>query len=170
MNIFASDLCPTASAVVLDDKRVIKMILESAQMLSTAMRVMGSDKAPYRSTHVNHPCTKWTYYCVSNYRWLLAHFVALCNEYTRRFGKVHKCQQYTDIFVNGFVLMKWEPEQKKHPNCTPFKHIDDVHEAYRQCLNAKWQNDKRPPKWTNAEPPSWYQPKTIDSNNTTESD
>jgi hypothetical protein len=89
---------------------VIKMILESAQLLSTAHRMLDGkmqiglspkgrkqtqwihdkyDDVLYKATHVNHPSAVWCRLTVGNYRWLYDHFIALCNEYTNRYGKVH---------------------------------------------------------------------------------
>jgi len=73
MNIFASHPSPLHSALVLDDKRVVKMVLESAQMLSTAISQRGCC-APYRENHVNHPCSVWVRSTQGNYFWLLQHW------------------------------------------------------------------------------------------------
>ena len=75
MNIFVTHLDPVKCAQNLDDKRVIKMILESAQMLSTSINVSGG-KGPYKTTHVNHPCSVWVRSSNANYYWLLNHFQA----------------------------------------------------------------------------------------------
>lgn len=154
MNIFATYKSPIDSAKVLDDKRVIKMVLESAQMLSTAMHVLGVPGAPYRKTHENHPCAVWCRQNQCNYLWLLDHFLALCSEYSRRYHRVHKCQQYYEVFAKaGYYVPDGSPTP--FPNCTKFKDIEDVHKAYRAALVDKWKNDKRPPKWTNSKPPIW---------------
>ena len=75
------------------DKHVVKMILEYAQMLSTAHRVLdGDEKQPellYKATHKNHPCTKWCTAASANYLYLYHLFAKLCGEYTHRYGKVH---------------------------------------------------------------------------------
>lgn len=47
--------------------------------------------APYKLTHQNHSCSKWVRASLSNYRWLIKHALALCDEYTQRYGKIHKC-------------------------------------------------------------------------------
>ena len=61
MNIFAFDKCPMRSALWLDDIRKNKMILESAQMLSTAVRALCPDTTleVYKTAYLNHPCSKW---------------------------------------------------------------------------------------------------------------
>lgn len=152
MNIFVSNSCPFESARFLDDKRVVKMVLESAQMLSTAIHCVGG-YGPYKKTHVNHPCSVWARRSAENYHWLLSHFKALCNEYTRRYGKTHKCEQYLELFWKGMSIM---PQGGLTPfaNCAAnesigvsFKDVKDVPSAYKRYLYARWINDKREPTW-----------------------
>ena len=155
MNIFVTYLDAHKSARVLDNKRVIKMCLESAQLLSTAMHVMGATNAPYRPTYVNHPCAIWTRTNAANYLWLLNHFRALCDEYNFRYGKTHKCKQYLEIFYAGYAFMPESNEITMFPNCTKFKKELNIFKAYRLCLKDKWENDKRKPQWTNRQRPGW---------------
>lgn len=159
MNIFVSDFCPKESAKNLDDKRLVKMILESAQMLCTAINLAGNGQSPYKSTHRNHPDTIWVRTSYENYSWLLEHFVALCKEYTNRFHKVHKCEQYTDLFYSHSTEIAYTHKGlTTFPNCTIFKEIKETTLAYRNYLNYKWANDKtskRPAKWTNSSKPAW---------------
>jgi len=94
MNLFVLDKCPKKSAELMCDKHVVKMILEVAQMLSTAHREFESKIVTdtcllYKKTHLNHPSTIWVRTTGANYLWTYAHFVALCDEYTKRYGKVH---------------------------------------------------------------------------------
>ena len=118
MNIFYIDKDPVQAAQWMVDKHVVKMILESAQLLSTAHRVLDGelvdgikvnletgksrktkayvlhdnrDSVLYSATHVNHPSAVWCRKSVENYTWLVEHFFALCEEYTHRYGKKHKC-------------------------------------------------------------------------------
>lgn len=140
MNIFVSNDCPHKSAKYLDDRRLNKMILESAQLLSTAINLNGGN-APYKTTHKNHPVSKWTRKSKGNYSWLLKHFIALCLEFSKRRNKVHKSQQYVDLFSN-FIYLIPDGEQESFVNCTTdFKHIDNVHQAYRMQLDKKFIND-----------------------------
>jgi hypothetical protein len=77
------------------DKHVIKMILESTQMLCTAHHITESKYIPpYKMTHKNHPCNIWLRESQSNYKYLVKLGKALCKEYTYRYGKIHKCQAY----------------------------------------------------------------------------
>jgi hypothetical protein len=131
------------------------MTLESAQMLSTAMRIHGyTGEKVYSITHKNHPSNIWVRETRSNYEWLLAHFKALAEEYHRRRGKWHK--SFRELFTSlsqGAMLI---PEGKltPMPNCAAnkekgvsFKHIDDTCTAYQLYLNERWEGDKREPTW-----------------------
>lgn len=115
MNIFYLDECPRQCAEWMVDKHVVKMIVETAQLLSTAHRVMDglevkvdykTDKGKLRSknvwilpdhrndifynaTHRNHPSAAWVRESVENYNWLVDHLFALSDEYTYRYGKQH---------------------------------------------------------------------------------
>jgi hypothetical protein len=165
MNIFVTDPCPIRSAVNLDNVRVVKMVLESAQLLSNAVHSLDLE-GPYRKTHWNHPCSIWSRLSRENYTWLLNHFSALCNEYTYRFEKTHKCQQLSEIFVKSACLFPdediyrmergiiYNPKEFTFVNCTTnHKHIKDVFKAYQAEMNLKWRNDKRTPKWSKRVPP-----------------
>ena len=96
MNIFILSLFPKTCARWHIDVHVRKMIIEYAQLLSTAHRYLDTDILSadmdlvlYRRTHTNHPCAKWVRESSMNYSFLYELFVALCDEYTYRFGKVH---------------------------------------------------------------------------------
>lgn len=94
MNVFVLDLNPELAAKYHCDKHVVKMILESAQMLSTAHHELGSHNgAMYKPTHVNHPCNVWCRKSTSNYGWLFDLFIELIREYRRRYQKDHGCQK-----------------------------------------------------------------------------
>lgn len=150
MNIFVSSVDPAEAARWLDDSRVIKMTLESTQLLSTAYAGL------YKPTHVNHPCTKWVKSSQHNAAWLLYHLIALSEEYTSRFHKVHACAQHISHFK---ALL---PQTKTLPTlwvlCPPSVETSDPTGGYRDLLIAKWRTAKRPPRWTNAAPPPWYCP------------
>ena len=114
MNIFILDENPIKAAQLQCDKHVVKMVLESAQMLSTVHRVCDGtlgkarsksgktmvkvwelankamDNVLYKAVHVNHPCTVWTGESLQNYIWHYEHFEALATEFTYRYGKQHK--------------------------------------------------------------------------------
>ena len=127
MNIFVLNKNPRKSARMLCDQHVVKMILESAQMLCTANNQNGS-KAPYRSTHINHPCNIWVRKSLGNYNWLLAHAQELCKEYTRRYNKIHKTQK----------IIEWCSKNKpklKNKRRTPF--VQAMPEKYKNADAVK---------------------------------
>lgn len=106
MNIFALSDSPILSAQWQHDRHVVKMILESCQMLSTACKTDGpindiweSESLPwgsslYKITHANHPCTLWVRENPANFVWLTIHLSTLIDEYHLRFpGKTHKCEK-----------------------------------------------------------------------------
>lgn len=98
MNIFYLHKNPQKAAEYQYDKHVVKMILESAQMLCTAHHHYDNgDNVPYKKAHYNHPSTVWARANKPQYYWLYNHMIALGEEYTRRYGKVHltitKCKE-----------------------------------------------------------------------------
>jgi len=144
----------TKCAEALDDLRLNKMIIETAQLLSTAMREAGyiADDI-YKSTHRNHPCAIWVRESSENYKWTLLYMSDLVEERQRRTGKNHKSYQIFNTLCGGTKMMPQGP-MTPFANCSPHKHLD-VFEAYKLTLIFKWQDDKRPPKWTNSKPPAW---------------
>lgn len=103
MNIFILDKNPRTAATMMIDKHVIKMPLESLQMISTNLDYLGFN-SPYRPVMLLHPCTLWAKRSKQNMQWLVEHFKSLCIEYTLRYDKIHKCQQ---------VFGKYEDEVNK---------------------------------------------------------
>jgi hypothetical protein len=108
MNIFAIEGSGThidwaKSARSQDNYRVVKMILESCQMLCAALNELnGEQVTPYRTTHKNHPSTKWVRASSANFECLIEHTMEMLEEYTVRFGKIHKCagvlEQCIDVY------------------------------------------------------------------------
>ena len=126
MNIFYLDKCPRKAAQLQYNKHVVKMILESAQMLCTAHHVHGDPASvPYRQTHRYHPSTIWVRENSLHYDWLYEHMIALGNEYTKRYGKKHlsitKCK----------IPLANQPENIPHeefeqpPQCMPDEYKDE---------------------------------------------
>jgi hypothetical protein len=89
MNIFFLDYDPKKCAQYHNDKHVVKMILETAQLLCGVHWVTGNE-APYKLSHKNHPCSIWTRSSLENYLWLCELGLELCTEYEYRYGKKHK--------------------------------------------------------------------------------
>ena len=92
MNIFVLDEDPKTAAAMACDKHVVKMILETAQMLCTVGIASGYEM-PYGATHKHHPCTLWAGESHANWDWLIDYGLSLCAEYTVRYGKIHKSQR-----------------------------------------------------------------------------
>jgi Pyrimidine dimer DNA glycosylase len=146
MNIFATHSDPRKCAKFLDNKRLVKMNLETAQLLSNAI-YLNDGKAPYKPTHLHHPCTLWAADNYTNYKWLYKYFVELLDEYTHRFGKIHACSKHLSLFKESLNLMKSSNKNIILVNCTEFKYIKDTHLAYRYALKLKWALDKKKPRW-----------------------
>ena len=89
MNIFILDDTPKRCAQQHCDKHVVKMILETAQILSTAHVIIDDNQIGYKPTHINHPCTQWCCESRDNYDWLFELFEELCLEYKYRYGREH---------------------------------------------------------------------------------
>lgn len=159
MNIFATSADPLACAEALDDKRLNKMILESAQILCT---IVGGE---YKPTHENHPATLWAKASSSNALWLFAHAIYMCDEYSKRTAKVHACRAVIEeTFKRLYSLPDTRKDQsddskekyfpKDWVNVTGIEDMDTFN-AYRTLLNNKWDDDKIVPVWTNRKPPKW---------------
>lgn len=164
MNIFASYDCPVKCAETLDNKRVVKMILETSQILSTAIYLHSNVhfSGLYRPTHIKHPCILWAAKTRSNWDWLFNHFIALLSEYALRYEKTHKCTETIDILLNYAHYIPEGP-RTSFANCTnspkrgiDFRKIEDPHEAYQKYLNLKWQSDARQPAWHKREKPYFF--------------
>lgn len=130
MNIFALHSDPIQAAIYHVDKHVIKMVLESAQMLCTNLNLLNIP-TPYKSCHKNHPCTIWARESRSNFTWLCELGLALGAEYTHRYNKTHASEKVIKYCYN---LKQHIPDG----NLTPFaqampdvyKRTDSV-QAYR---------------------------------------
>jgi len=120
MNIFYIDPCPVKAAQMQCDKHVVKMVLESSQMLCAAHHVVeGGAPVPYRLAHKNHPSTVWVRSNRKHYDWLYRHFQGLSEEYTERYGKVHlsweKCHMLLLCAPSGIPDTDWSDP----PQCMP---------------------------------------------------
>lgn len=156
MNIFISDISAEQSAINLDDKRLVKMVLESAQILSTVADSVG-ESAPYKPTHKNHPAVKWAGASQSNFNWLVWHFHELCDEYVFRFDKDHASWKRLQENFYPQEICKKLPYSEA---CTaPPSSCGGSIEACREILRQKWLKDKRPPKWTKRAAPIWAKSK-----------
>jgi hypothetical protein len=103
MNIFFLHLDQGECAKLYVNSHVVKMILETCQLLCSAHHVFPKNdyKPPYKLTHKNHPSAIWTRESLANYKWLSSLLEALCKEYTYRYEKIHKCQSYLEELMNN---------------------------------------------------------------------
>ena len=156
MNIFYLHSDPKKAAQMQCDRHVVKMILESAQMLSTAHRLLDNadNDLLYRATHKNHPSTKWVRESRHNYQWLYSHFLSLGIEYNLRYGKIHaSIDKLKSILKNPPQLISDTPFSEP-PLCMPSEYKqDDVVEAYRTYYKqdkasfATWKEPAVVPAW-----------------------
>lgn len=152
MNIFHLHNDPVVSAQMMCDKHVVKMILESAQILSTVLNKCG-EKTTYKPTHHNHPSVLWAGTSQENFAWLREHGLALCQEYTNRYKKQHASEKYflTELFVSDKLpdcglttFAQAMPEQ--------YKDVNPVRGYRKYYLGEKSYFAK----WTNRDVPGWF--------------
>ena len=158
MNIFYLDRDPIIAAQMMCDKHVVKMILESAQMLSTAHRVLDGDEYAnetglYKLAHKNHPSTIWVRSSNEHYAWLYKHMIALMKEYTYRYGKHHATerlivplkQQPKYITVSGYI----DPPQCMPDQCKKEDTVTSYRTYYiiEKVKIATWNKKRSAPKW-----------------------
>ena len=157
------------------DKHCVKMILEYAQLLSTAHRVLDGNECIklsekgrklkrhilndfrenklYKSTHINHPSAKWVRESSNNYIWLYNLFCRLCDEYTYRYNKVHLTDAKLRYVLEKIPNCIYIGELTLPPQAMPdeYKDIDPI-KGYR---NYYLGDKKRMLKWTNRKIPNW---------------
>jgi hypothetical protein len=181
MNLFYLDKDPVKAAQLQCDKHIVKMVVESAQMLSTAHRMLDGtlietqtatgrkgrhyrladnrEQLFYKAVHYHHPCTVWTMKSNNNYNWHWVHFAALCDEYTYRYGKVHKTDELlrnalyqlpSNISVGPLCPLPLA--MGAAPECIDYS---DPVGSYRNFYQTKQKRFKM--VWTNREIPDWFQ-------------
>ena len=151
MNIFFLDRDIKKCAQYHCDKHCVKMILESVQLLCTAHHMSGS-VAPYKKSHINHPCSIWVRKSLSNYLYLTELCMELCKEYTSRYNKRHKSEE----------ILMWCIENRPNindlgfsdpPKAMPDEYkVTDVVESYRNYYKG---DKKRFAVWKNGFYPEW---------------
>ena len=169
MNIFVTDPSPQISAQVLPDKHIVKMPLETCQMLSIVCsdkwghgygqlhRINGEPYKTEKGAFRNHPCTIWANESIINTWWLVAHGISLCAEYTHRYGKVHSCEK--TILEAGSIIPLHKPTTpSSFTRAMPdeYKHDTsiDTFTAYKNYIRSKpWvatnylRDPSRQPDW-----------------------
>jgi len=158
MNIFVISKNPKENAMILDDLRLNKMILETAQLLSTTYRELwGEVEGLYKSTHKNHPCTIWTREKQINFKWLYSYFVELHNEFKFRKERADHAsfRKLNHIFKQKADKIEGDISNVEFTfNCTEYKDLP-VFESYKYQLIHKWKNDIKQPTWQNRGQPLW---------------
>ncbi|MEI8285856.1 MAG: pyrimidine dimer DNA glycosylase/endonuclease V [Actinomycetes bacterium] len=160
MNIFVLHQSAPLAAKMHCDKHVVKMTLETAQILATVHHIHGNGaNVTYKPTHENHPCVVWAAASLANYRWLLTLGQYLAREYKLRYGKYHAC---TELFSGE--LSDAPPALNKAPSvpfalCMPDEcKTDDPVESYRNYYRHKldttdwmsWDRAGGAPLWLNS--------------------
>ena len=153
MNIFALDQNPRKCAEYHNDKHVVKMILETAQLLCGTHWIEGN-QAPYKLSHKNHPSAIWTRECIENYSWLCELGIELSKEYTHRYNKKHKSQDIIEWCQDN------KPNLKINKTITPFAlamplhcKLNDPVESYREYYRTE---KKTLANWKNRQMPEWF--------------
>ena len=146
MNIFYLSTDPEKAAKYMYNKHVVKMILESAQLLCTAHVISDGENAnvPYKVTHKNHPSAIWARESTSNYKWLYNHMIALGEEYTRRYGKKHLTILKCSGVLSNAPTNVTKTELTPMPQCMPdqYKVPGNSVEAYWNYYEAEKVNVK----------------------------
>ena len=157
MNLFLPEETIVDSVKALDDKRLIKQILECKTILDVALEG--------KQGYAKHPVV--AYY--SEYPQFVTEYGKICcNEYCIRFAKEHKLYWYfLEKWLNRDKYFKGKEKEcpkpfycegaKTDPNC--IRTTENTVELFRNKLCEKWDNDKIAPKWTNRQPPEWYKSK-----------
>ena len=177
MNIFYVNSDPEVAARSMVDRHVVKMILETAQLLSTAHRVIdgeeyvgqtqtgrkakrwrlsgNADAIMYAATHINHPSAVWVRENSANYNWLYDHLLALGREYTHRYGRTHlTIDKLKDILEDAPENIEQSNVMTKMPSCMDKQYIVSADPIinYRNYYNYGKTDLLR---WSNRPPPQW---------------
>lgn len=139
MNIFYLDQDPVKSARAHGDKHIVKMPLETAQILSTVWHLFGDDcevkNSIYKATHTTHPCTQWVATNQSTYGWTFRFYVALCQEFEFRRGKIHASyglSKYLRLIPSGLSEGKFITP----PQCIPDQFTIEIESKVGQVTNT----------------------------------
>ncbi|GCE65828.1 hypothetical protein OMCYN_01774 [cyanobiont of Ornithocercus magnificus] len=163
MNIFYTDKDPEAAARSLPDKHVVKMPVETVQMLVSALlrhgiqpRVFTSKGTIHKGGYHHHPSTIWAGDTQANAMWLWQHGMSLCAEYSQRYGKTHFAEGQLMLILDYLPKLPagdlTSPTLAMPAEC---KTADPV-ESYRNCIRAKvaakpksfvWSKGTAAPTW-----------------------
>jgi hypothetical protein len=159
MNIFFLDYDPKKCAQYHLDKHVVKMIVETAQMLYSVhwFLELSLPSNAYKKAHINHPCSIWARTSLENYIWLCQLGIELCREYTYRYEKIHKTQQHIEWLERNIPLLaplgitnpaQAMPQEYKDPN--PIQAYKNFYIKNKMEIRGITRYTKRPiPAWIN---------------------
>ncbi|WP_353276415.1 pyrimidine dimer DNA glycosylase/endonuclease V [Wolbachia endosymbiont (group B) of Villa cingulata] len=167
MNIFILDESPVISAQMLCDKHIVKMPLETAQLLSnvfsTALKMPNpfvsitnqNIEVPYKLTHNNHPCSLWARQSQGNFHWLIKYGKELCTEYTWRYKRKYKSEEVIDwCDSNKNFLIFQSTDIQAFVQALPDRYkCSSAIKAYREYYLkekmrfAKWEKGREAPDW-----------------------
>ena len=180
MNIFFLHRDPEQAAKEHVDKHVVKMIVEYAQLLSTAHRMIdgseytdyskngrkvkryklenpNAEKVIYKACHYNHPSAVWVRENKLHYQWLYRLFKKLGHEFTHRYGKVHSTNlllnQLLETPPNNIPSIEWRdppPAMKHYPDCIVPGDSLQSYKNYYIVAKAYFA------KWSKRETPKWF--------------
>ena len=152
MNIFFLDFDVKKCAEYHANSHVVKMVLETAQLLCGVHWVQGGE-APYKLSHRNHPCSIWVRESLSNYLYLCELGLELCKEYTYRYGKRHKSQDVIEwCLINKPNIADKEFTEPARAMPDEYK-SNCVVESYRSYYMGE---KSKIAVWKNRETPEWF--------------
>jgi len=167
MNLFMLDYNIAKSAKCLDDRRLNKMVTETAQLMCAGIASFKIKPAPpYKITHANHPLTVWTTTNKNNLVYLAYYIDRLNQEYDVRKSHNRQHMAYTKLLPHIETLKRFsiDPDMT-FVNCAAhaeyglnFKHMEDVEQAYRLYITQRWRIEIEggyKPIFTNRLPPEW---------------
>ena len=161
MNRFIIEDTPFLISKSLCDQHIVKMPLEEAQMLCTALWHIGPNYAEkhnlYKPVHQKHPCTLWAMESNKNYKFAFRLYHNMLEEYTRRYGRIHGAKKHYNSLLNGMDLIP-KGQITQHPQC--FSGLDELKtdefypiKAYRAFYNV---DKARFARYKYTERPTWF--------------
>lgn len=152
MNLFILDEDIEQCAQAHVDSHVVKMPLEAAQLACTALWRNGVE-ARYKKTHEHHPCAKWARRTRSNFVWTIEYGLALCREYTHRYGKTHACEAVLrECLASSHVIREGELTPHAQAMGFSFQRPTAI-EAYRTYYR---EAKRKLASWSKRETPIWW--------------
>lgn len=141
MNIFCINDNPIIAARELANRHVLKMGLESINMLFIPLKNQLNLTLPnnqqgieFKITHINHPCSIWARESKENYEWLLKHTREILNQYRIRYKRTHVAEKYYSFIIDNYLNLKFN-----QINRTPFARCFGPHYENFETVKAYLQ-------------------------------